>query len=1094
MPRIATTFVALLLSMVLIACSSQAPNPTPTIALPTSTAAETFPPSTEISPTDTVEIAPTTAAVATKESVSVVVATDTSIEQRLIGQLMIEVLNENGIPVQDKTGLGDATEVRSAIEAGEVNIVLALTGQTLTEFQNIPSASLPTEAERSYQLAKTLDEPNGLIWLESADYNATPVVLVRESLNAIGIRTLEDLAQFANDNRIKLCIPPDYTDVKLRGLLDTYTLQIAPEDVVVSSTEAVLDGLRDGACEVGLGQITDGRIDAWDLSIVLDNLNYFPINNPAPIIRAEILEAYPEIETLMGRLFGGLSGRVIQNLSAQIAIGADGEPASDDERPIEAVAERYLEREGLLGDLPAITVGITSDQADGLLGLLLALELFEDGFDVEERTYTDSDLLRNALVQGDVDVAWDNSAHALVTYHNIPKTALPEGAEATYRLSQSLDLQYHNLSWQQPALFNAGDSMFTAIPTLTTIDEVAAVLDDGANLRLCLATGDYESLLEDWAQLYLSGFSAESIIIADPQLILPMVGNGDCDLGISETTNPQAIEFGLKRLEDTQNYLPETSVAPVVRQDTLVQHPHLAAIISSISDVLSEETYLAMRAQIALGFDGEPNSGDEEDVAVVVRNFLADTRVQRERPTIVIGVQNFTETLLLAEMTKQLFLTAGFEEVEITQLGSSVSDQYLALNTNSVEITWVYVGAALQVVHNQPDSIGDTTLAWQRITQLDQGSPYQWLQPSAFNNTFTLLVNPSQDAIDPALQTLDQLAEFINTSDTPLSVCVEEDFFKRPDGLQALQVEYGFEFDTDLIKIVAFDELYPMLAEGECDIAEGFRTDGRVNAERFRSLEDTKRFFPAYNAAPVIQSGLATAYPNLVQSLETLATSLTDEVMVELNALVDFGTDTLANSGDEEVIETVATIFLCEQELITNECSSANRSKTVVASPPENKNGCESLDLNGGFEDLRGWEIPNTRVFAKYSTDAAHSGNRSMRMGIASGEVESHTIVEQTILLPDDLISAEISFWYLPKTADIAVGDVLAMQLYDIAITEAYETHKLDLTGGAEWVEAAFDLSTYIGERFELYFVVINDGDERPTLVYLDDVDIRVCR
>ena len=1092
--HIERAFVAMLLAVALIACS-QTPDQNTLSELPTPNVVNTATAPPVATNTSTPTEPPPTEPPTIEPAMQIVVATDDSTEQRLIGQLIVSLLNAKGLPVVDQVGMGDAQTVRMALEKGEIDLALALTGLTLTEFQNIPPASLPTEAERSYQLAKTLDEPNRLIWLESADYNATPVVLVRDVLSESGIRNLEDLAQAANERRLKLCLPDTFTDVQLRGLQDTYALNIAAEDVVFSSAEAVLSSLREGTCDAGLGQITDGRIDAWNLSIVLDNLGYFPINNPAPVVRAAVLDAYPELETLMRDLFDGLSGRVVQTLSAQVAVGADGEPTTGDERSINLVAQRYLERAGLLGELPAVTIGITNDPTERLLGLLLAFELLENGFDVEERTYADVTLLRNAVVQGDVDIAWADSAYALSAYHNIPQSALPDDADATYRLAQSLDLQYHNLSWQQPAIFNAGNSMFTALPSLATIDDVAAALESGENLRLCLATGNFETLLEDWAQLYTSGFSAESLTIVEPDTVLPTVGRGECDLGISSTTNPQAIQFELKRLADTQDYLRKTNSVPIVRQDTLAQHPKIAAIASSISGILSEETFLAMRTQIALGADNTPDSGDEQEIATIVQNFLLDTRVLRDRPTIVIGVQNFTETLLLAEMTKQLFEAAGFDAVETLPLGDTVNDQFTALESEIVDITWVYVGAALQVTHGQAESIGDPTLAWQRVSQLDQDAIYHWLQPSAFNNTFTLLVNPSREIPNAQLTTIEELADYMNANSSPLSICVEEDFFRRPDGLQALQVAYEFEFVPNLIRVVEFDELYPMLAAGECDIAEGFRTDGRVEADRFRSLADTKNFFPAYNAAPVIQTSLATAYPNLVQSLEALAANLTDETMVELNALIDFGTDALPLSGDEESIETVAELFLCEQGLIPSQCSASTRMRTIVASPPENRSAsCQQLDVNGGFERMRIWQIPNTRVLAKYSNEAAHSGAMSMRMGLAIDQVETHTIVEQTVSLPDEANSAEISFWYLPQSDDQFGGDLIALQLYDTAITAPYETHRLQLVNDGEWLNATFDLTNYIGERFELYFVVVNDGDERPTLVYLDDIEIKVCR
>ncbi len=40
----------------------------------------------------------------------------------------------------------------------------------------------------------------------------------------------------------------------------------------------------------------DGRIDALDLAVLEDDLQFFPAHNAAPVFYAETLEQYPELE------------------------------------------------------------------------------------------------------------------------------------------------------------------------------------------------------------------------------------------------------------------------------------------------------------------------------------------------------------------------------------------------------------------------------------------------------------------------------------------------------------------------------------------------------------------------------------------------------------------------------------------------------------------------------------------------------------------------------------------------------------------------------------------------------------------------------
>jgi osmoprotectant transport system substrate-binding protein len=63
------------------------------------------------------------------------------------------------------------------------------------------------------------------------------------------------------------------------------------------------------------------------------------VYEPAPVVRAEVLQKYPAMAQALARVFGSLSLTRLQALNAQIAV--EGQPARD-------VAKRYLEQEGLL--------------------------------------------------------------------------------------------------------------------------------------------------------------------------------------------------------------------------------------------------------------------------------------------------------------------------------------------------------------------------------------------------------------------------------------------------------------------------------------------------------------------------------------------------------------------------------------------------------------------------------------------------------------------------------------------------------------------------------------------------------------------------
>jgi osmoprotectant transport system substrate-binding protein len=100
---------------------------------------------------------------------------------------------------------------------------------------------------------------------------------------------------------------------------------------------------------------------------------------------------------------------------------------------------------------------------------------------------------------------------------------------------------------------------------------------------------------------------------------------------------------------------------------------------------------------------------------------------------------------------------------------------------------------------------------------------------------------------------------------------------------------------------------YSGLAEGELDVTTCFGTDGQIASLGLRVLRDDAGFWPAYNAAPVINSSLIEQDPRIAVILNNLMTGLDDATMSSLNAQVD--------EGGEEPAD-VAFNYLVEQGLI----------------------------------------------------------------------------------------------------------------------------------------------------------------------------------
>lgn len=270
--------------------------------------------------------------------------------------------------------------------------------------------------------------------------------------------------------------------------------------------------------------------------------------------------------------------------------------------------------------------------------------------------------------------------------------------------------------------------------------------------------------------------------------------------------------------------------------------------------------------------------------------------------SIVVGGKNFTEQLLLAEVTSQLLTAKGFEVDKRDGLGSQVVRD--AQLSGQVDVYWEYTGTSLVTYNKVKDRLGAKE-TYERVKELDAKQGLTWLKPSAANNTYAIAVRASDPKTD-AIKTLSDLAAAFN-DDKPLTIAVNAEFPGRPDGLPGMQKTYDFKAGRANLKSMDSGLTYQALRDKQVDAALVFATDGRIQGFKFRVLTDDKEFFPNYAAVPVVRTETLKANPKLEETLNALSAKLSDEVLQGLNAKVDV---------DKTPIEKVAREFLTENDLI----------------------------------------------------------------------------------------------------------------------------------------------------------------------------------
>jgi len=250
---------------------------------------------------------------------------------------------------------------------------------------------------------------------------------------------------------------------------------------------------------------------------------------------------------------------------------------------------------------------------------------------------------------------------------------------------------------------------------------------------------------------------------------------------------------------------------------------------------------------------------------------------------VTVGGKNFTEQYILSEMTAFLLVEEGFKVNQMNNLGSSVVRS--ALVNGQVDMMWEYTGTAL-ITYMGEESIADPQAAFQKVKEIDSENGIHWMNMSEVNNTYALVMR-SEQASELGIESISDLADYINENPGELSMASDAEFANRSDGLPGVEDTYGFEFGSGQVNQMDLGLTQRSLDNEQVDVSVAFETDATIRSYDLVVLEDDERFFPPYRAAVTINEEVFEEYPEIEEITARLAENLNSDIMRELNYLVD---------------------------------------------------------------------------------------------------------------------------------------------------------------------------------------------------------------
>ncbi len=266
----------------------------------------------------------------------VVVSSKIDTEGGLLGNIISQVLQANGVPVTEKIQLGATNVVRDAIKAGQIDIYPEYTGNGAF-FYNKADDPLWNDAAKAYETAAKLDyDAEKIVWLAPAPANNTWAVALRKDVaDANKLVTFSDFGKWvAGGGTVKLAASAEFVSspAALPKFESVYGFTLKPEQLVTLSggdTAATIAAAANQTDGVNAAMVygTDGGIAPSGLVVLTDDKGVQPVYQPSPIIREAVLTQYPQIKDLLAPVFAKLDLVTLQTLNGRIQV--NGEAAKD---------------------------------------------------------------------------------------------------------------------------------------------------------------------------------------------------------------------------------------------------------------------------------------------------------------------------------------------------------------------------------------------------------------------------------------------------------------------------------------------------------------------------------------------------------------------------------------------------------------------------------------------------------------------------------------------------------------------------------------------------------------------------------------------
>ena len=265
------------------------------------------------------------------------IATKPMTEQYILGEMLdLLIEKETDLQIELTQGVGGGTSnIQPAMENGEFDLYPEYTGtawNTVLKEEGINNEDLFTSLQQRYEDELSME------WVGMYGFNNTYGIVVRKEIaDQYNLETYSDLQSVAN----QLTFGAEYDFFEREdgydALCETYDLQF--KDTMDMDIGLKYQAIQQGKIDVMIIFTTDGQLASSDVKVLKDDKQFFPSYLCGNVIRSEVLEEYPELNSIFEKVTGIITDQDMAEMN--YAVETEGKEPRD-------VAKEFLQSHHLL--------------------------------------------------------------------------------------------------------------------------------------------------------------------------------------------------------------------------------------------------------------------------------------------------------------------------------------------------------------------------------------------------------------------------------------------------------------------------------------------------------------------------------------------------------------------------------------------------------------------------------------------------------------------------------------------------------------------------------------------------------------------------